>query len=84
VDFKSALPVNPVYSLAVGEEIDYKSIDGYTAKLTLSVEGGNSVENYVYAEKGIKWTVTRTVVGDVQTAVTKVGSATLTQVLNRV
>ena len=83
VDFKGAVP-NASYVLGVGEEIDYKSIDGYTAKLTLSVDGNKSVETYVYAEKGLQWTVTRTVSGNVMTAVTRVGSATLTQVLNKV
>lgn len=38
-------------------------------QLTLSVDGGKSVENYVYAEKGLKWTVVRSVEGNVMTAV---------------
>lgn len=38
VDFKGAAP-NASYSLRVGEEIDYKSIDGYTAKVGTSSMG---------------------------------------------
>ncbi|BFZ20378.1 hypothetical protein BsWGS_23417 [Bradybaena similaris] len=83
VDFKGAVP-NSSYTLKVGETIDYKSIEGYTAKLTLTVENGKSVETYVYTEKNISWKVTRSVEGNVMTAVTEVGDATLTQVLNRV
>jgi hypothetical protein len=83
VDFKGAVP-NASYSLKVGEEIDYKSIEGFTAKLKLSVDGDKSVETYFYAEKGLKWTVTRSVEGDVMTAVTQIGDAVLTQALNRV
>uniref|UniRef100_A0A0B6ZZK4 Lipocalin/cytosolic fatty-acid binding domain-containing protein n=1 Tax=Arion vulgaris TaxID=1028688 RepID=A0A0B6ZZK4_9EUPU len=83
VDFKGAVP-KASYSLKIGQEIDYKSVDGYTAKLTLSVEDGKSVESYVYAEKGLKWTVTRSVEGNVMIAVTKIGDAVLTQTLNKV
>ncbi|CAG5125163.1 unnamed protein product [Candidula unifasciata] len=83
VDFKGAVP-NASYTLKVGETIDYKSVEGYTAKLTLTVENGQPVETYVYTEKNISWKVTRKVEGDVMTAVTTVGDATLTQVLNRV
>ncbi|CAL1525856.1 unnamed protein product [Lymnaea stagnalis] len=68
IDFKGKVP-NATYELKLGEEVDYKSIDGYTAKLTLSVVDGKSVETYVYAEKSLTWTVTRTVDGDVMTAV---------------
>ncbi|XP_059157660.1 uncharacterized protein LOC131942016 [Physella acuta] len=83
IDFKGAVP-NTIYEVKLGEEIDYKSIDGYTAKLTLTVEDGKSVESYFYAEKELRWTVTRSVEGDVMNAVTKLGDAVLSQVLNRV
>lgn len=35
VDFKGAVP-NSSYTLKVGETIDYKSIEGYTAKVSSS------------------------------------------------
>lgn len=82
IDFKGAVP-NKSYTLKLGEEIDYQSMDGYTAKLTLTFVDGKAVESYVYGEKDLKWTVTRSVEGDVMTAQTKLGDAVLTQVLNR-
>ncbi|BFZ05747.1 hypothetical protein BsWGS_08786 [Bradybaena similaris] len=83
IDFKGAVP-NASYSLKIGEQIDYNTIDGHKAKLTLTVEGGRTVESYHYAEKDLRWTVTRAVEGSVMTAVTKLGDATLTQTLNKV
>merc|ERR1712154_584425 len=83
IDFKGLVP-NKSYSLKLGETIDYTSMDGYTAKLTLTFADGAATESYVYGEKDIKWSVTRTVSGDVMTAVTNLGEATLTQQLNRV
>lgn len=83
IDFKGLVP-NKSYSLKLNEEIDYQSMDGYTAKLTLSYENGKAVESYVYGDKDLKWSVTRSVEGSVMTAVTKLGDATLTQCLNKV
>ncbi|KAH9496607.1 hypothetical protein Btru_011127 [Bulinus truncatus] len=68
IDFKGKVP-SAVYELQLGQEVDYKSIDGYTAKLTLTVEDGKTVESYYYGDKELKWTVTRSVSGDVMTAV---------------
>ncbi|CAG5131441.1 unnamed protein product [Candidula unifasciata] len=83
IDFKGAVP-SASYSLRLGEEIDYNTIDGQKAKLTLTVENGKTVESYYYAEKDLRWTVTRAVKGSVMTAVTRLGDATLTQILNKV
>ncbi|KAK0065658.1 fatty acid-binding protein liver [Biomphalaria pfeifferi] len=82
IDFKGKAP-NAVYELQLGQEVDYKSIDGYTAKLTLTVEDGKSVESYYYGDKDLKWTVTRSVEGNVMTAVTKLADTELTQKLNK-
>jgi len=82
IDFKGVVPAKS-YSMKLGEEIDYESMDGYSAKLTITFEGGKVVESYVYGEKDLKWSVTRSVEGDVMTATTKLGDAVLTQVLNR-
>merc|ERR1711935_558385 len=72
IDFKGMVPAK-AYTLKLGETIDYTSMDGHTAKLTLTFEDNKAVENYVYGEKDIKWSVTRAVEGDVMTAVTLLG-----------
>ncbi|GFO49552.1 fatty acid-binding protein [Plakobranchus ocellatus] len=83
VDFAGAMP-NRSYTMKLGETIDYNSAAGVTAKLTVTMDNGKVLETYENEEKKTKWTVQRSVAGNEMTAVTKLGDATLTQVLIKV
>ncbi|KAL8559110.1 hypothetical protein ACOMHN_008298 [Nucella lapillus] len=69
------------YSFKLGEEFDYRSIDGTSPKLTIKMDGGKMVEDYKLTDK--EWRTVRDVAGAVMTSTTSFGGKSMVQKLNK-
>ncbi|XP_076455197.1 fatty acid-binding protein, heart-like [Babylonia areolata] len=80
VSFEADIPAQ-TYAFKMGEAFDYKSIDGTSPKLTITMDGGKMVEDYKLGEK--EWRTIRQVDGSVMTSTTSFADKAIVQKLNK-
>jgi len=81
VSFAGGAIPSQTYSFKLGEAFDYKSIDGTSPKLTITMDGGKMVEEYKLADK--EWKTVREIAGTVMTSTTTFGGKSIVQKLNK-